>query len=57
MQRKVDRRADLLGALAAAGAEALEVDDEKLRRAGDGDLLGGFALFLATRAFPDFVAR
>ena len=54
---EVDRGVDLLGGLALAHLEALEVNDEEVWGAGDGDLLGGFALALAVRAFPHLVFR
>ena len=46
----------LARALGLGGGEALEVDDEELREAGERDALGRFALAFAIGAFPDFVA-
>ena len=52
LEREIDRRPDFPGAFRARGAEALEVDDECVGGAGNGDLLYGFAVFLASRATP-----
>lgn len=57
VEGEFDGGADLAGALGVGRREALEVDDEVVRRAGDGDLLGGLALLLAARTAPDLVAR
>lgn len=56
VQRKVDGGVDLTRALPLACGEALEVDDEELGRAADGDALGGLTLGATTRAAPDLVA-
>lgn len=57
VQREVDWCAHFARRLAAPGAEALKVHDEKLGRARDRDLFRCFALLVALRALPHFVAR
>ena len=55
MKREMDRRVHLLRRLILARGEALEVHDQELRRPRDDDLLRGFPLALAVRAFPHLV--
>lgn len=55
VEREVDGRVHLLHTLVPAGREAFEMHDQELGRAGDDDLLRGFALAFAVRAFPHLV--
>lgn len=56
VQREVDWGVNFARRFGLGGRKPLEVNDEELRGAGDGDLLGSFALALALRTLPDFVA-
>jgi hypothetical protein len=56
LQRELNRRADFARRLSARRAEALEVHDERIWRARNRNLLNRFAILLAARAPPDFVA-
>ena len=55
MDGEINRRMDLLRRLILARREAFEMHDQELGRTGDDDLLRGFTLTFAVRAFPHFL--